>query len=153
MLKRMATLFATAALCCATAALAQEQQSKTTPTRANEYSVARESNLQGKVVKYIPDSVTSTAPAGANVELETSSGIVNVHLGNARLLTANHLSLEPGDAVTIVGETLPYGEGTVFAARIIQKGTLSVTVRSKNGIPLKPTSHSGNAEPSPAGAR
>ncbi len=152
MLKRMATLFATAALCCATAALAQEQQSKT-PTRADVYTVARESNLQGKVVKYTGDSATSTAPAGANVELQTASGIVNVHLGNARLLTANHLSLEPGDAVTIVGETLPYGEGTVFAARIIQKGTQSVTVRSKNGIPLKPTSHSGNAQESTAGAR
>jgi len=152
MLIRIATLFATAALCCATAALAQEQQLKT-PARTDVYSIARESNLQGKVVKYTADSSTTVAPAGANVELQTSSGIVSVHLGNARLLTANHLSLEPGDAVTIVGETLPYGAGTVFAARIIQKGTLSVTVRSKNGIPLKPTSHSGNAQESVAGAR
>jgi hypothetical protein len=149
---RIATLVAVAALCCATAALAQEQQSKT-PTRTDVYTVARESNLQGKVVKYTADSATTTAPAGANVELQTASGVVNVHLGNARLLTANHLSLEPGDAVTIVGETLQYGEGTVFAARIIQKGTLSVTVRSKNGIPLKPTSRIANAQESAAGAR
>src|SRR5271156_2392216 len=108
---RIATLLAAAALSCATAALAQEQQLKT-PTRTDVYTVARESNLQGKVVKYTADSATTVAPAGANVELQTSSGIVSVHLGNARLLTANHLSLEPGDSVTVVGESMPFGERT-----------------------------------------
>jgi hypothetical protein len=153
MLTRMANLFATAfaaaALCCATAALAQ-QQSKTTTPRANDYSIARESRLQGTVAKYTATS--TTPPVGATVELQTSSGAVNVHLGNARLLTANHLSLEAGDSVTVVGENVPFNGGTYFAARVIQKGTLSVTLRSKNGMPLLLTPRTANGQ-QPAGAR
>lgn len=143
-----ATAFATAALCCTTAALAQEQ-SKTTP-RANDYTVARESNLQGTVVKY--SATSTTPPVGATVQLQTSSGVVNVHLGNVRLLTANHLSLEAGDSVTVVGENVPFNGGTYFAARVIQKGTLAVTLRSKNGMPLLLTPRSANGQ-QPAGAR
>jgi hypothetical protein len=144
---RIATLFAAAALCCATAALAQQSK---IPTRENEYSVARESNLRGTVVQYTATS--ATPPAGAHVELQTSSGVVDVHLGNAHLLTANHLSLEPGDSVTIMGENLSLGDGTFYAARVIQKGSLSVTLRSKNGVPLLVTPRNSSGQ-SAAGAR
>ncbi len=97
-------------------------------------------------------AASATPPAGAHVELRTSSGVVDVHLGNAHLLTANHLSLEPGDSVTIVGENLPLGDGTFYAARVIQKGSLSVTLRSKNGIPLLVTPRNSSGQ-SAAGAR
>jgi hypothetical protein len=147
---RIATLFAAAALCCSTAALAQEQL-KTATARDSDYSVARESNLHGTVVKYT--AMSATAPAGAHVELQTSSGVVDVHLGNAHLLSANHLSLDPGDSVTIVGENLPFGGGTFYAARVIHKGALSVTLRSKNGIPLLLTPRNTNGQQPAAGAR
>jgi hypothetical protein len=148
MLKRI-TLLAIAALCCSTAAFAQ-QLSKT-PTHQNDYSVAHESTLKGTVVKYTATS--TTAPVGARVELQTSSGIVDVHLGNARLLTANHLSLEAGDSVSIVGEYLPFGGGSFYAARVIAKGLISVTLRSKNGIPLLVSPRTTGGQQPAAGAR
>ena len=77
-----------------------------------------------------------------------------MHLGNARLLTANHLALEAGDSITIVGENLPFGGGTVYAARVIKKGSNSVTLRSKNGMPLLVTQRTTDGQLStPVGAR
>jgi len=149
MLKKAATLFALAALFCSTVALAQ-QPSKAA-VKQDVYSSARESNLQGTVVKYTANS--TTPPAGAQVELQTASGLINVHLGNARLLTASHLSLETGDSVTVVGENLAVPSGTIFAARVIQKGTLAVALRSKFGIPLVTSPRSANVQQPAAGAR
>ncbi len=143
-------LCAAAALCWATAARAQEATK--TPVRENSYSVARESAVQGKVVAYSPTS--TTAPMGAHVTMQTASGLVDVHLGNAHLLTQNKLALAPGDAISVVGENVPFGSGTVFAARVITKGTTSVTLRSKNGMPLLMTPRSAGGQlPTPAGAR
>jgi hypothetical protein len=138
-----------AAVCLATAALAQEPQTKVLP--ANVYSVARESLLQGKVVAY---SATSTSgPAGAHVQLQTSSGVVDVHLGNARLLASRHVTLNTGDSVTITGENLPFGNSTVFAARVLQTGGTTITLRSKNGTTLIVTPRSEGGVQAPAGAR
>jgi hypothetical protein len=74
------------------------------------------------------------------VLLQTASGQVDVHLGNPRVLQANHFQLNPGDSVRIVGENLAVGDGVIFAARIVQKGTQAVAVRNTRGFLLTPTS-------------
>ena len=100
------------------------------------YSAAREGSLVGTVVKYDPAS--STAPVGAHVLIQTASGQVDVHVGNAKLLEANNLQLNAGDNVRIVGEPMAVGNTSFFAARIVQKGTLAVAVRSVRGFLLRP---------------
>src|SRR5229473_5936240 len=82
----------------------------------HSYSVSRESFLLGTVVKF--ESASSTLPMGAHLVLQTSSGQVDVHLGNAKVLKAGHLELNPGDSLRIVGEPLALGDSTYFAARI-----------------------------------
>ena len=146
---RMVTLLAGAALACASTGLAQQQA--VPAVQQHDYAISRENSLQGKVVEYTATS--HTVPLGAHVTVQTSSGLIDVHLGNARLIAANHLTLEAGDSVTITGEDVPFGSGTVFAARIIQKGTISVTLRSKNGLPLLVTPRTTNSQQLPAGAR
>jgi hypothetical protein len=116
------------------------------------YDVVRESVISGKIVQYSPAS--TTAPLGAHISLQTSSGTIEVHAGNAKLIEASHVSLQTGDSVSITGETVTFGNSSVFAARIIQKGSQSVTVRSKNGMPLLPTAVGANGKiVSPAGMR
>jgi hypothetical protein len=116
------------------------------------YDVARESVISGKIVQYSPAS--TTPPLGAHISLQTGSGTIEVHAGNAKVIQASNISLQAGDSVSITGETVPFGNSTVFVARIIQKGTQSVTVRSKNGVPLLPTAVGANGKiVSPAGAR
>ncbi len=116
------------------------------------YDVARESVISGKILQY--SSASTTPPFGAHISLQSSSGTVEVHAGNAKLIQANNMSLQAGDSVSITGETVPFGNGSVFVARIIQKGSQSVTVRSKNGVPLLPTAVGANGKiVTPAGAR
>ena len=102
------------------------------------YNATREVSLVGTVVKY--ETSSPVPPMGAHVTLQTTSGQVDVHLGNAKVLEANHFVLNAGDNVRIVGEPMALGEGTYFAARIVQKGTQAVAVRNSKGFPLTPAS-------------
>lgn len=100
------------------------------------YTLAREVSLVGTVVKYDPGS--ATPPMGAHVLLQTSWGQVDVHLGKPKLLEANHLTLNAGDTVRIVGESMSLGDGSYFAARIVQKGVQALAVRNARGFLVSP---------------
>jgi hypothetical protein len=113
-------------------------QSAQPDLRLRAYEISREVSVVGTVVKL--DSASPAAPMGAHLLLQTASGQLDIHLGNAKILQANHLDLNPGDNVRIVGETLAIGDGTYFAARIVQKGTQAVAVRNARGFPLTPAS-------------
>lgn len=102
------------------------------------YNASREISLVGTVVKYETNS--AIPPIGAHLTMQTASGSVDVHVGNAKVLQGGHLTLHPGDNVRIVGEPMALGEGTYFAARIVQKGTVAVAVRNARGLPLTPAS-------------
>jgi len=102
------------------------------------YNASREISVVGTVVKY--ESASLTPPIGAHVTLQTASGQVDVHLGNARVLKAAHLELNAGDNLRIVGEPMALGDGTFFAARIVQKGVQAVAVRNAKGFALTPAS-------------
>ncbi len=120
-----------------------QQKAQSVPQRNVNYDVSREVTVQGAVVSYTENS--STAPLGAHVSVQTSSGMLDAHLGDARLLRANNFTLAAGDSVRIIGENLPFGGGTQFFARVIQKGNQSVTLRSTRGFPLRPTVKQGGA--------
>ena len=98
------------------------------------YNANREISLVGTVVQYVTNS--AIPPIGAHLTVETASGQLDVHVGNAKVLQAGRLELLPGDNVRIVGEPMALGEGTYFAARIVQKGTVAVAVRNSRGFPL-----------------
>ncbi len=113
------------------------QQKPTPVAQANiSYELSREIMLQGTVVSFTANS--KIAPLGSHVTIQTASGIVDVHLGNEALLKSNDIFLSPGDSVRIVGESQLYGAGSFFAARVLQKGSQSVTLRNSNGILLAP---------------
>ena len=113
------------------------QQKQSTVAQANiSYELSRETILQGTVVSFTANS--KIAPLGSHVTIQTASGIVDVHLGNEAMLKSNDIFLAPGDSVRIVGESQQYGAGSFFAARVLQKGSQSVTLRNSNGIPLAP---------------
>ena len=113
-----------------------QQKAQSAPQRNLSYDVSRETALEGNVIQYAPAS--SVAPLGPHVTVQTSSGVIDVHLGRARRLEANHFSLASGDRVRIVGEMIPYGTGTQFLARVIQNGNQVLAVRSTRGLPLAP---------------
>jgi hypothetical protein len=111
-------------------------QQKPNELRSAGYQPAREVNLIGTVSSFVADS--QTGPLGAHAMVQTVSGIVDVHVGSAKFLETNGMKLSAGDSVRIIGESFTNGANTVFLARIIQKATLAVAVRSPQGMPLWP---------------
>ena len=114
---------------------ASAQQAKTSDSSLQSYSASREVSLVATVVKL--DTAPTTPPIGAHLLVETSSGQIDVHLGNAKLLEAANLTLLAGDTVRIVGEPMAFGQGTYFAAHIVQKGTQAVAFRNSRGVLIR----------------
>lgn len=132
---RMSSVFLGGTLLLCSIAGAQQKASSST-SQARAYDLHREVSLTGTVLEYKATAVAP--PLGAHITLQTSSGIIDVHLGNPRLLAANHFSLATGDSLRIYGENLNGAQGAQFVARVVQKGTQSITLRSLQGIPLRP---------------
>jgi DNA/RNA endonuclease YhcR with UshA esterase domain len=123
---------------------AAQQKAQNAAQQERSYDVSREVSLQGTVVSFAENS--STPPLGPHVVVQTASGQIDVHLGDARLLRANHLALAAGDSIRVIGENVSYGEGTQFFARILQKGSQTLALRSTRGFPLRPVGKSGKTQ-------
>ena len=123
---------------------AAQQKTQSVAQQRRAYDLSREVSLQGTVVSFAESA--STPPLGPHVVVQTASGQVDVHLGDARLLKASQLTLAPGDSIRVVGENAAYGTGTQFFARIIQKGNQTLALRSTRGFPLRPASKAGKSE-------
>jgi hypothetical protein len=118
-----------------TIAGAQQKNQNSSLTNLS-YDPGREVSVQGSVVSY--SETASTAPFGAHVTLQTAAGVLDIHLGDPRLLASKKLTLAAGDAVRVVGENVSFGSGTHFVARLVQKGNQTVLLRSSRGLPLRP---------------
>ena len=117
---------------------AQERHAGVSSTaRPNGYDASRETMLQGTVVSYTEQS--SRAPIGARVTVQTTKGTMDVHLGPASYLHSNHFSVSAGDSVRFVGMNVVVTGGSVFLARIAQKGTQALALRSPRGFLLATT--------------
>jgi hypothetical protein len=100
------------------------------------YDITREIVLDGTVLKYTENS--TVPPLGAHIMMQTASGLIDVHIGDARFLKLNKFTITEGSTIRIVGQSLPYGNGSMFFARVIQQGNQSLSVRSTKGMPLWP---------------
>jgi hypothetical protein len=112
-----------------------QQQSSAVPQTNSFYDLSRETVLQGKVLSFTAES--AVPPIGAHVSVQTVFGPVDVHVGSAKLLDHNGFTLAAGDSVRITGEVIAIGQSSTFAARIIENGTQSVTVRNTKGQVLQ----------------
>ena len=103
------------------------------------YDMSREVTLVtlvGRVVSYSASS--AVPPWGPHAKLQIASAVMDIHRGDARLLKAQHLAIESGDSLRIIGEEVTPGSQKRFVARIVQKGTQAVVLRSAGGFPLLP---------------
>ena len=126
-----------AALCLlGSAAFSQQPHSGVSSgkTPPGAYNIANDVSLQGTVLKYTENSATQ--PIGTHVLLQTSTGNVDVHLGDARLLHLAKLNITPGSSIRFVGQMDTTGSNPVFLARLVQVGTQLLAVRSDHGFPL-----------------
>jgi hypothetical protein len=126
-----------------------QQESLSTPNPFGEYDVRRETTLVGTVLAYTSGSPNPSP--GPHVSLQTANGAIDVHLGDARFLAASHFVFQPGDTLRIIGEPVAHGSSTQFVARIIQKGTQALAVRTVRGFPLSYVAPRGENSQSQSG--
>src|SRR5690348_5127987 len=119
-----------AALFCASFSPAQQRQTTSGKSPAT-YNMNRETTLTGKVLSYTPNS--AVPPLGAHAEVQSLYGPVDVHLGSAKLLEQKSFVLKAGDSVRITGEVIAIGQSSTFAARVVENGDQSITVRNTQG--------------------
>jgi len=103
-------------------------------TRTLAYDAAQEAVVEGTVLSYTAES--ATPPIGAHLVLQTAAGAIDVHLGAASYLQANHFSVAKGDSVRVEGVSSATRQGTVFLVRVIQKAGQSLVLRTAKGAPL-----------------
>jgi hypothetical protein len=103
-------------------------------TRSFAYDPTRETVLEGTVLSYSAEA--ANPPIGAHLILQTGGGSVELHLGQAAYLQANHFSLTKGDSVRVVGVNSAARQGSIFLVRVIEKGGQSLTLRTAKGAPL-----------------
>ena len=112
---------------------AQQPRSPTT-SRNVAYNPRNETILQGTVLAYTENS--SLPLRGAHATVQTPAGAVDVHLGPASYLRANHFSLAPGESIRVVGALSRQGKDTVFLARAAQSTGRTIAIRSTRGFLL-----------------
>ena len=136
----------TCAIVCAGPVVAQRSPAASASSRPapGSYDIANDVSLQGTVLSYTENS--ATPPIGAHVLLQTASGNVDVHLGDARLLHLAKLSITQGASVRFVGQMQTAGNSNspVFFARLVQVGAQVLAVRSEHGFPLAPAGARAN---------
>jgi len=103
-------------------------------TRGLAYNTTQETMIEGTVLSYSAEA--ATPPIGAHLILQTANGPVDLHLGGASYLQANHFSLAKGDSVRVVGVNSATRQVSVFLVRVIQKGGQSLILRTAKGAPL-----------------
>lgn len=111
-------------------------------TAGGAYNIANDVVLQGTVLKYTENS--ATPPIGTHVLLQTSSGNVDVHLGDARLLHLTKLSITPGCNIRFVGQMNTEGSKQIFLARLVQVGSQVLAVRNEHGFLISRGAARGN---------
>jgi hypothetical protein len=111
-----------------------QQRREPAGSRAIAYDAEREIVLQGTVLGYTENS--PVPPIGAHATVQTANGIIDVHLGPAPYLHAYHFSFVSGDSVRLVGTISRQNKNVVFLARVAQKGSQAIAIRSTQGFLL-----------------
>jgi len=127
-------------VCLGGALVARAQERKATAAvrqtavgaRPMAYVASRETVVQGTVVNF--EESSKAAPIGAHAKVQTTSGMVDVHLGPSSYLRNHHFSLASGDTVRITGSQATTRQGSVLLARTVQRGSDTISVRSPRGF-------------------
>jgi len=73
---------------------------------------------------------------GVHLKLTTKDGSKEVHLGPSSYLTEKKFTINKGDTLEIIGSLVKMDGTEAFIARELKKGSETLVLRDKNGIPL-----------------
>jgi DNA/RNA endonuclease YhcR with UshA esterase domain len=105
------------------------------------YDIAKEVKVQGTVQKL--ETSDGTGPIGTHILIQTSSGVVDAHLGFSSAVTPAKLGVAEGQNVTVIGMMQDVGGNSVLLARVLTTSSQVFVLRSERGIPVRAIPGSG----------
>ncbi|HXZ19826.1 MAG TPA: hypothetical protein VEG63_07740 [Candidatus Acidoferrales bacterium] len=118
---------------------AQSQQpAAASPTVPRMYDATKEVVLNGTISEVVSRPKTGL-PLGLYLMLTTTQGEVALHLGPYYGRIAAEKGLVPGATIQVTGVTSTFTAGEIFLARTVAVGGQTLTIRSQNGFPVRPT--------------
>lgn len=103
-------------------------------TKWHNYDPATETTVSGKVVE-VTQHPGRGAGTGTHLLIETDGGRMEVHLGPTNFVASQNVSFAKGDAITVTGSKMRFGDSDVIIAREVKKGDSVLTLRDRQGIP------------------
>jgi len=107
------------------------------------YDLTKEITIQGNILKI--EAPTGSTPLGTHVQIQTSQGVVDSHLGSGALASAQSLGIYPGLSVTVTGMMATYGGNSVLLARVLTTPNHVFNLRNEHGIPARSLLPRGNS--------
>lgn len=104
-------------------------------TMVPAYDLTKEVKIQGTIQKI--DGFGTSGPIGTHILLETSSGMLDAHLGFGAASSPKNLGIALGQNVTVTGMMETVGTTNVLIARILMTPNRIFVLRNEHGIPVR----------------
>ena len=107
------------------------------------YDVAKEVKIQGTIQKV---EVSDTdGPPGTHILVQTTSGVVDAHLGVGAASKPQYLGIAAGQSVSVIGMMQTLGGTNVLLARVLTTPNHIFVLRNEHGIPVRATPRGSTA--------
>lgn len=106
-----------------------------TNTMVPAYDLTKEVKVQGTIQKL--DGFGTSGPIGTHILLQTTSGMVDAHLGFGAASSPKYLGIAAGQSVTVTGMMETIGGTNVLMARILTTSNHIFVLRNEHGIPVR----------------
>lgn len=100
------------------------------------YNLKTVENIKGKVATVDTFIPTRRMSRGIHLQVETSKGIIPVHLGPAWYIENQDIVIKPEDKVEITGSKINFAGKPVIIAAEVKKGNMTLVLRSEDGFPV-----------------
>jgi len=99
------------------------------------YDASSVETVTGRVVSIDSFTPPGARYSGVRVNLATSLGLLEVHLGPDWFIDNQDFSIEAGDTMEVRGSRVEYRGGNALMADRVRKGEKDVLLRDARGIP------------------
>lgn len=105
------------------------------PQFPTQYDMSKETQVKGTIQKI--DNSGDMLPLGVHLLVQTSSGVVDAHLGYLNKASFQALNLSTGQAVALTGMEQTTPSGSLFVVRLLTTSSHVIVLRNERGAPVR----------------
>ena len=103
------------------------------------YDLAKEIKVEGTIERI--DGFGTSGPIGTHILIQTTSGVIDAHLGFGAAASRRYLGISVGESVTVIGMMQSVGSGSVLIVRILTTPSHIFVLRNEHGVPIRAVPH------------